>query len=416
MTRELRPAPSPVRVPTFVDVAAGPALLAGIDRGPSLAAHRLSYGERPSLPLDALVAMVADVRLRGRGGGAFPFARKLSAAANRRRPVVVVNLAEGEPASAKDTALALTRPHLILDGAVTVAEGLGARELHVVLPGERPLVQGALRTALGERSDPLRARVHVAERRFIAGQSTAVIELMSGRANLPVTSVTPSAVHGYRGKSTVLSNAETWAQVGQLVLSGPAAFRALGTVEEPGTTLFTLASVHEPPQVMEVEFGTPLVDILPEKRRGLPLLIGGFHGSWARWSEVQRASVSVDHMIELGFPLGAGVLLTVSDDDCPVSLTTKIVSHLASQSAGRCGPCFNGLPALADALRAVQEGRGGRARVEELSAMVTGRGACSHPDGTVRLVNSLLARFADDVDRHATSRATAFTCTEELVS
>jgi len=76
-----------------------------------------------------------------------------------------------------------------------------------------------------------------------------------------------------------------------------------------------------------------------------------------------------------------------------------VVAYLAAQSAGRCGPCLNGLPALATAVAALDDGRGTR-RVSDLATLVEGRGACAHPDGTVRLVRSLFASYADEVDRH----------------
>ena len=46
-------------------------------------------------------------------------------------------------------------------------------------------------------------------------------------------------------------------------------------------------------------------------------------------------------------------------------------------------------------------GQGGTGRVEELARLVVGRGACAHPDGTVRLVRSLLSTFAGEVATHA---------------
>jgi NADH:ubiquinone oxidoreductase subunit F (NADH-binding) len=86
-----------------------------------------------------------------------------------------------------------------------------------------------------------------------------------------------------------------------------------------------------------------------------------------------------------------------------VTLTGEIVAYLAGQSAGRCGPCFNGLPALASAVTSVVDGAGGPARVEQLATLVERRGACAHPDGTVRLVRSMLNTFADEVSLHASS-------------
>ena len=39
--------------------------------------------------------------------------------------------------------------------------------------------------------------------------------------------------------------------------------------------------------------------------------------------------------------------------------------------------------------------------------MVTGRGACHHPDGTVRFVASALTVFSAELDAHARGQCTA---------
>ena len=396
-----RAATSPVPVPHDVWIHDGPALLDGVDDGPSLAAHRERYGELPAVKLPELVHLARVVGLRGRGGAAFPFATKLEAASTRRRPVVVVNLSEGEPASAKDSALALARPHLVLDGAVATARALRARELHLVVSGERPRVRDAIGQAISSRHDGIAVHEHTAAPRFVAGQARAVIELLSGRPNLPVTAWAPEAIEGLRGRPTLLSNAETWAHVGLLVLRGELAYGRHGTGDEPGTALLTLTRPGEVPHVHEVGYGTRLLDVLPETAHGAPALVGGYHGSWATWPTVAHARVSVPGMRALGTPLGAGVLLTPGPDSCPVELTSRIVDFLAGQSARRCGPCRNGLPALADAMGAVLDGSGGPDRVRELAGLVDGRGACAHPDGTARLVRSLLDVLPDEVAAHA---------------
>jgi NADH:ubiquinone oxidoreductase subunit F (NADH-binding) len=386
---------TPVAVCEDPEVQEGPALLAGIGSGPSLAAHRTTYGDLSTPALGDLLTALDDVGLRGRGGAAFPFATKLRAAASQPgHPVVVVNLSEGEPASSKDSALARTRPHLVLDGAVATARALGARQVHVVLPGDRPQTLAAMRTAMAERHDKrVRLVRHEAAPRFVAGQARAVLELMAGRPNLPVTAWAPEAVSGHKRQPTLLSNAETWAHVGHLLLAGPP--RGLGTEDEPGTTLLTLRLPGERVVVREVEYGTPLSDLLPDGDS--PVLLGGFHGTWTTARTARRLRVSVPGMREAGCALGAGLVLAV--DDCPVIWTQRLVSYLAGQSARRCGPCRNGLPALADAVDALDDG-GSLGRVQQLSGLVERRGACAHPDGTVRLVRSLLAAYPDEVDRH----------------
>lgn len=412
----ITPVPSPVPIPGEIRIHPGPALLAHVGDGPSLAAHRERYGPPPRPTLSELHDTVARVGLRGRGGAAFPFAIKLHAAGGRRRPVVVVNLSEGEPASAKDSALALSRPHLVLDGATAAAGALGSREVHVVLPGDRPTVRLRMEQAIGERTDRIRFHAHTADSRFVAGQARAVVELLSGRPNLPVTAWAPEAVHGLRGRPTLLSNAETWAQLGQLVLTGEPAYRRQGTAAEPGTALLTFSRPGYLPEVREVPFGVPLLDVLPSFAVGNAALVGGFHGAWASWEVLADLRVSVSDMAALGLPLGAGVVHTPDPAACPLAVTSAVVDYLAGQSAGRCGPCLNGLPSLATAVRAVVDGRQGAERVEHLSRMVTGRGACAHPDGTVRFVRSALAVLQDEVAAHLRGECVALRAVVQAVA
>jgi NADH:ubiquinone oxidoreductase subunit F (NADH-binding) len=90
--------------------------------------------------------------------------------------------------------------------------------------------------------------------------------------------------------------------------------------------------------------------------------------------------------------------------------TARVVRYLALESAGQCGPCLNGLPRMAAALAEIA---GGRARpqtladVERWAGLVTGRGACQHPDGTARFVRSALRTFAAELDHHKRGRCSA---------
>ncbi|MEO8555335.1 MAG: NADH-ubiquinone oxidoreductase-F iron-sulfur binding region domain-containing protein [Actinomycetota bacterium] len=384
-------------------VSEGPALLAGIADGPGLGAHRDRVGPAPAPGAEALVEMARDVDLRGRGGAGFPFAIKLAAAA-RRKAVVVVNASEGEPASHKDAALITCSPHVVLDGAAAVAHALGTREVHIVVPSELPSVRVVVEKALRERSkagERLKVQLHDAAPRFVAGQAQAVLQLLAGRENLPVTAWQPEAVSGHRGRPTLLSNAETFAHLGHLARVGSAGYAAHGTSDEPGTTLLTLRGDGWDPEVLEVAFGTPLADVLTQAEMSQPLLLGGYHGTWLRPAALQGLTVSRKAIAEAGATLGAGVMLPLAEGWCPLVRTVALVDYLAGQSAGRCGPCLNGLPAMAEALRALVLGGGPVRRVEELCGLVVKRGACAHPDGTARLVTSMLQRFPSEVDAHS---------------
>jgi NADH:ubiquinone oxidoreductase subunit F (NADH-binding) len=384
-----------------VAVIVGDRLLTGIEHGPALSRHRGSWPVPPHLTSRDLLALLTSTDIRGRGGAGFPFARKVATAVESgRRRVVVVNASEGEPGSAKDSALMMTAPHLVLDGAETVARALGVRHIRVLVPGERPAVLPSVRAAVDERRDAggdVRYDVLATSGGFVGGQARAVIELLEGRENLPVTAWEPEAVSGFRGRPTLLSNAETFAQVAALVAAGAAAYASVGTPQEPGTTLLTVAGDGPGGVVLEVPFGTGLADVLRlcGYEPDVTVLLGGYHGTWVDAEQAAARRVSRADLAAVG-------VLPLDRQSCPVSLTAAVVDYLAGQSARRCGPCKNGLPALAAACAGLAEGAGRAAteRVEQLVGLLPGRGACAHPDGTVRLVRSLLVNFRSEVAAH----------------
>ena len=84
-----------------------------------------------------------------------------------------------------------------------------------------------------------------------------------------------------------------------------------------------------------------------------------------------------------------------------------MLGWLAGQSAQQCGPCLFGLPAIAGDFGQLALGRADAALFERLHrrlGTVAGRGACSHPDGAVRLARSALSVFAADARAHAAGR------------
>jgi NADH:ubiquinone oxidoreductase subunit F (NADH-binding) len=379
------------------EVREGPLLLAALGDGPGLAAHRHRRGGLPSVGARGLERSADRIDLRGRGGAGFPFAQKLRAVQHHHRIPVVVNACEGEPLSAKDSALAVLVPHLVLDGAVLTARALGSRRVHVVAPGDRPAVADALGSAILERDrreDRVRFDLHVARPGFVSGQSRAVIELIEGRDNAPVTAPSPVTTAGLRGRPTLLSNAETYAHLAAWLLRPPT-----GTEPAPSTTLLTVGPEAGRRRVLEVPVGTRWTAVLTAEELSAPVLIGGYHGRWAARGVLSDLSVARDELAARGLTLGAGVVVTPRG--CPLVVTARIATYLAGEATGRCGPCRLGLPALAELCQALVEGQSNADDVARVAGLVTGRGACAHPDGTAAMVGSALRAFSDEVSRHA---------------
>ncbi|QMU80101.1 NADH-quinone oxidoreductase subunit I [Streptacidiphilus sp. PB12-B1b] len=394
-----------------------------------LPSHRLAHGPLPWFDRDDLLDLVERIDLRGRGGAAFPFARKARAAvtsADRsgRPPVVVVNATEGEPASAKDRMLLTRAPHLVLDGACLAAAAFGAEEIVVGVaaggPGETsvPRALGERRRAYQRAGEgamlllPCPARTVCLPDRFVSGESGALIRGISGLPAVPPARrarASDGGPGGVRGRPTLLSNAETYAQLAVAARLGPDAYAVVGTPAEPGTLLLTVVRPDQSPLVVEVPAGARLGGVLDAcgVDAGQGLLVGGYHGAWLRPGDAVQAPVSRAGLAALGGTLGAGAVIALPTDTCPIGEVARVTAWLAAESAGQCGPCRQGLPATADALTQLAGGGGGRSALDEARrtiASVRGRGACAHPDGTARLVLSALAVFGEDLAAHESGR------------
>jgi NADH:ubiquinone oxidoreductase subunit F (NADH-binding) len=377
----------------------GPRLVAGsegdvVDQAKHLQVHRGPVAMRQG----DLERLCASVNLAGRGGGDFPVAQKLNSLRPGHR-VVVVNASESEPASHKDRLLLSLFPHLVLDGAGTVAAAVGASQVRLVVHDPR-LVPG-LELAMGVRLDGALFRVDVLPGGFVAGEARAVIRWLNGGPALPPGRRILPTHTGVGGAPTFLSNAETFAQIAILAELGPVGFANTGTPGEPGTTLLSVGGAVARPGVFEVPLGVDLQSVLDVAvaRLASAVVVGGYHGSWV--PPIGQLALSRAGLAAQGATLGAGVVLVLDEHTCGLGELARVASWLAAESAGQCGPCRFGLPAIANDLAATMTGQPtGKSALGRHSDVVLGRGACAHPDGAVRFIKSGLALLRHEVDAH----------------
>ena len=376
------------------------------------------FGRRP----ERLIDQVEASGLLGRGGAAFPAAVKLRSVAAAPRPVVVANGTEGEPASTKDRVLLAHNPHLVIDGTLAAAAMIGAREAVIAISRGAGAAGARLDAALAERGSEARLiRVERVPERFVAGEERALVHWLNGGPAKPTFGARPFE-RGVRGRPTLVQNVETLANIALIARHGPDWFREAGTEDEPGTVLATLLGAVAHPGVVETAPGTLLGGIVA--RAGGPvgrpsaLLLGGYFGAWLPAGALERPLTTA----ALG-SLGARVLAVLPEGACGLTETARVVRWLAGQGAGQCGPCRFGLPAMAEALETLaygprqltlrpnvnwpSEAAPALRRLEHLGGAVAGRGACAHPDGVVRLVQSALEVFAGEVSAHLDGRCSA---------
>lgn len=351
-----------------------------------------------------LVGRIDAAGLTGHGGGHVPTALKWRSILRGSGPLTVVgNGAESEPVSAKDAVLMRQRPHLVLDGLVLASEVLGAHRAVVWLHGDDDGARHSLLAALDERRSAGLVEPHVEVAsgpvHYLAGESTAVANALRGGPALPTSRrPRPAEVTVPR---TLVQNVETLARLALVARGLPSPRTSLLTVLGPSARI-----------VVDVDPRTTFAEVL--RRTGATpdgspraVLLGGYGGTWVPWQDIAERVVDPASLRAAGIDLGAGVLVPLPSEACGLVETASIAGYLATMSARQCGPCLFGLPALADAMRALATGPVRPrflARLEADLGVVARRGACHHPDGAARLVASALAVFAADVADHLQGR------------
>ena len=376
----------------------------------TLPQHEEAFGS--ALRAGGLLEELDASGLTGRGGAAFPTARKARLIREQRshHKFVVVNAMEGEPAAHKDLSLLSANPHLVLDGAEYLASIVGAKNIAVCVARDNPTVVNHLKRAIHERERRHHRgpsfELHTPPWRYVAGEESALVHWLDDNESLP--QYRPTRPHILRiGHGPVLvDNAETCANVGLIGRYGAQWFRGVGTTASPGSALVSVTGAVEHPTVLEVALGTPIRSILAAAGADVDpqaLILGGYGGTWIDGAHV-GVPYSNEALAPLGTSVGAGVMVVLPKNGCGLVETQRIVRWMANESARQCGPCAFGLPALADDLthlaRSSRDAIVAYERLGERCTVIDGRGACRHPDGVVRFVRSALSVFARDIDNH----------------
>ena len=361
-----------------------------------------------------LRALIRHSGIVGRGGGEFPLSRKVDRAVlSTGDPLIIVNASESEPASRKDATLLSRRPHIVLDGAEIVAASVGGSQVIVYLhEGD---ITHRVQRAIRERQlhSKVKFQLVAAPNRYVAGEASAVVSFLSSGVAVPQHRTATSNSFDVDGRPTVLSNTETFAHVALVAHRGLESYRSTGSVAVPGPTLITLVGdVVERGLVLEILSPVSLQEVL-RTEGGLDsapraILVGGYAGTWIPGDSAWNATLDRHWFRRAGVSLGCGLIGVLGRQRCGLAETARLLGWMAQQSAGQCGPCINGLPAIASLASDLAAGTASRrdvTRLRQLGVAVRGRGACGHPTGAAMLLESALDVFSAEIREHVKGRS-----------
>jgi NADH-quinone oxidoreductase subunit F len=343
-----------------------PRLLARVGRVDpwSLASYRdhggyAALARATTLGPEAVIDALHRARLVGRGGAAFPTARKWEAA---RRQVaaqryVIANADESEPGTFKDRVLMEGDPFALIEALTIAGLTIGATRGFLYLRGEYPEAEARLMHAMREAASHalLGANVagtghafHLELRRgggaYICGEETALAASIEGFRGEPRSKPPYPTTRGLFGAPTVTNNVETLVNVLEILVEGPEAWAAIGTLDSPGPRLWSVSGHVQQPGIYEMASGSTVRAViaqaggLREGRAVQAVLLGGAAGAFIGPQHLDLP-LSADAVRAANVTLGSGVVLVLDDTAHVPDVVRRIGRFFREESCGQCVPC-----------------------------------------------------------------------------
>ena len=332
-------------------------------------------------------------KLLGRGGAAFPAAKKWEALHHQRdllkanpgrRHYVICNADESEPGTFKDRVVMEGDPFAVLEGMTIAALATGAEQGYIYLRGEYPLAAERMARAieaarwegfLGQNILGSGMHFDIELRRgagaYICGEETALFNSIEGHRGEPRNKPPFPTQAGLFRQPTVVNNVETLINVPIIINQGGAAYAGVGTESSTGPRLFCLCGHVERPGVYEVPMGTTLRQLLTMAGgiagtgRLQAILLGGAAGTFISPKEID-VPLTFEGTRAIGATLGSGVVMLFDDSIDLKRILLRIAAFFRHETCGQCVPCRVGVVRQEEALQRLLENHPLGSKAEEL--------------------------------------------------
>ena len=312
----------------------------------------------------AVIEMVKQAGLRGRGGAGFPTGLKWSfmPKGSGTQKYILCNSDESEPGTAKDRDILRYNPHSVIEGMAIACYATGSTVAYNSLRGEfhhEPFehLEAALAEAyengwLGRdiQGTGVDVDMHnvLGAGAYICGEETALMESLEGKKGQPRYKPPFPANFGLYGKPTTINNTETFASVPAIIRNGAEWFLNLGKPNNGGAKVFSVSGHVARPGNYEIRLGTSFADLLQlagGMRAGARLkavIPGGSSMPVLPGDTMMALTMDYDAIQKAGSGLGSGAVIVMDETTCMVRACQRIARFYFKESCGQCTPCREG--------------------------------------------------------------------------
>jgi NADH-quinone oxidoreductase subunit F len=387
-------------------------------------ALKTAYGMTPA----ALVDLVKESGLRGRGGAGFPTGMKWSFMPREKtKPhYLCCNADESEPGTFKDREIMRWTPHALIEGCAIAMHAIQAEVGYIYIRGEfteairimqaaldeayREGVLGANALGSGRKAD---IWIHRGAGAYICGEETALMNSIEGKRGNPRIRPPFPAQAGVFSMPTTVNNVETLTAVGPLLRKGAAWYKGL-TLSNPkstGTKLFSVCGHVARPGNYEVTMGFPLKDLIYDMaglRPGRTLKAcqpGGSSVPIINRAETEACLLDYEGCVAQHTMLGSGGLIVYDDTADMVYQIMRLAKFYAHESCAQCTQCREGTAWTVRILERMLSGKGTMQDLDlllDLGEQMTGKTICVLSDSCAAPVASGIKRFRGEFEAYIT--------------
>jgi NADH-quinone oxidoreductase subunit F len=380
---------------------------------------------------DALIQLVKDSGLRGRGGAGFPTGMKWGfiPQGDNKEHYLVVNADESEPGTCKDMPLLMANPHVLVEGVIIAAYAIRAKHAFIYIRGEVTHVARRMNKAIADAykagylgknifgtGHDIDLVLHIGAGAYICGEETALLDSLEGFRGQPRLRPPFPAIAGLYARPTVVNNVESISAVPAIVANGAEWYQSMGTEKSKGATLYSLSGHVNNPGQFEAPLGITLREILELAggvRNGHKLKFWTPGGSSTPLFTDEHLDVPLDYegVSAAGSMLGTKALQIFDETTCVVRAVLRWTEFYKHESCGKCTPCREGTWWLVQILRDLEEGKGSEADLQKLLDLcdnIMGRSFCALGDGATSPITSSIKYFRDEYIAHVTGGGCPF--------
>jgi NADH:ubiquinone oxidoreductase subunit F (NADH-binding) len=300
---------------------------------------------------DKVLDLLEKKALVGRGGAAFPTAKKWKFTKNAQadRKFVICNADEGEPGTFKDKLILEKNPETLIEGILIAAYVVDAQRCFIYLRGEYEFLREKLQNKINLILKKIKTNITIEIVRgagaYICGEETSIIQSIMGFRGHSQYKPPFPPVEGLWGKPTIVNNVETLACAAQAILfddwdANLRLFSVSGNVTKPG--------VYELPLGIKM---SKLIELVKPKNKLKAMSFGCFGG-------IMPIDYNVKITNELIFKEncfhGAYTVILIDEKQNVVNVALSIARFYTYESCGKCVPCREGTIRLLNLLKKVR--------------------------------------------------------------